>query len=176
MRFIALIEFNFLKKKMYYETLLVCFGVMLGHIGSQYLSFKNPMFHICNRYLIEKVDHKYQKLKRFIFTKMGYKYTDSFEKSHFQNQMKNMMAQLDPSVLENLSNIFGNINKELSRVDHHFSHQSSHHKLNQRKFNEATSLPESQSPETTTEVGNRLHKRKPLRKPSSLHIETEQTL
>ena len=163
---------------MYYETLLICFGVMLGHIGSQYLSFKNPMFHICNRYLIQKVDHKYQKLKRFVFTKMGYKYTDSFEKYHFQNQMRNMMGQLDPSILENLSNIFGNINKELSRVDHHhhhFSHQSPHRRTNQhRQLNESPQSP--QLHETTTEVKNPLQKRKPLRKPSSLHMETEDVL
>ena len=116
---------------MFYDITLLCVGVFLGHVGSQWFSYKNTTFFMCNQYAIQKMDMQYQMLKRVLYTTLGFQYVEPREKHTFQMQLKNMLTKFDPVMLQDLAAIFQNMNKKFSQQLRHrqYSPNVVHHRV-----------------------------------------------
>jgi hypothetical protein len=87
------------------EITVFVFGAFVGHVVSQWFSYKSAMFHMCNQYLLRKIDCQYQRTKRDFLSLIGYKQKeDPASSTIHRNQFAHMMNQIDPAIIENLLN------------------------------------------------------------------------
>ena len=131
------------------SILLIGCGLISGHVVSQWLSYKNMTFFVCNRYCCRLVEQKFLQSKNYIYYKLG------------------LVEEVKHPPIDLLQNVVANF---LTVVNKWQTKQSESNlllnKSNCKSTKSHLSLQATQSVQATELTETR--KRKPLRKPTEI--------
>jgi hypothetical protein len=154
-------------------------GVLIGHFGSQWLTYKNVMFKVVNHAIISKVDHKGKRLLNACCCRRQQHHHQvsnrQFDIGMMMNVLKSLSSIATPQQMMTLSGmaqgVMGNSTKHPStrqrtdsRVNHIRQHQPTHNQSSHQQH-----PPSNQDPSSS----NTHRQRIPLRKPSSYLLATD---
>lgn len=156
-------------------------GILIGHFGSQWLSYKNVMFKVVNHAIMCKVDHKGKRLLDKCLCRRHHPVAKrQFDVGMMMNVLKSLSSITTPQQMMTLAGMAQGVmghstnnpttstrQRKDSHVNHNHQHQTTHHQ-HQPSHQQAHPTQDPNSSDSNTP-----RRRIPLRKPSSYLLATD---